>query len=286
MSFFGAIFHPWCAEMHKLLARKRTHIGLVSFLGLQLILLLVIHLKGLGPMQRFLKATGGNADYYFSALTVAGVILSTTSFLLGSLNLALIGGDAVAKEVEDGVMRLLLARPVGRFRLLLVKYLACLCFAVLLYQFMGWSAWMLGSLLCGLEGGFCAWMPGWKQACFFPPEEGMWRYAQAIFALPFFMMPIASLAFFFSCCRMKPATASVLALSWVLMDNILINTDLLQEPRSHFWLVTDNMENWILLWWDQPDWGRFKSALGVVAGLNLALFTLGYVVFASRDLKS
>jgi hypothetical protein len=49
-------------------------------------------------------------------------------------------GDIVAKEGEDGHMRLLLARPVSRFRVLLLKYLTCTGYAVFLIQFLAWTA--------------------------------------------------------------------------------------------------------------------------------------------------
>jgi ABC-2 type transport system permease protein len=65
-------------------------------------------------------------------------------FLLGALFLSLVAGDIVAKEGEDGHMRLLLARPVSRFRLLLLKYLTCTGYALFLIQFLAWTAFLLG----------------------------------------------------------------------------------------------------------------------------------------------
>ena len=44
-------------------------------------------------------------------------------------------------------MRLLLARPVSRFRLLLFKYLTCTGYAFFLIQFLAWTSFLLGLVL-------------------------------------------------------------------------------------------------------------------------------------------
>ena len=103
----------------KLFSRRRTYIGFGAFVSLELIILLLIKKFGMGPIQKAIVGSGQSFEYYFSALTVASTIMSFSIFLLGALFLSLVAGDIVAKEGEDGHMRLLLARPEALYRLAL-----------------------------------------------------------------------------------------------------------------------------------------------------------------------
>ena len=48
-------------------------------------------------------------------------MLRTTVLLIGTLFVALVAGDIVAKEVEDGTLRVLPCQPISRLRVLTVK---------------------------------------------------------------------------------------------------------------------------------------------------------------------
>ena len=79
--------------------------------------------------------------------------------LLPGLFLALVAGDMVSKEVEDGTMRMMLCRPVSRWRLGVLKYLACVVYTFALTAFYGLSALAAGTLYQGTGGLFAAWPP-------------------------------------------------------------------------------------------------------------------------------
>ena len=81
-------------------------------------------------MERMLAGNGYMAQEFVSALTVALVMLIPQVLLLMPLYAALVGGDLVAKEAEDGTLRMILSRPVSRFNLLLVKWAAGAIFLV------------------------------------------------------------------------------------------------------------------------------------------------------------
>src|SRR5207244_6626614 len=91
-------------------------------------------------MERLLEGNGYFAAEYISALTVAVVMLIPQILLLMPLYAALVGGDLVAKEVEDGTLRMILSRPISRFRLLLSKWLAGVVFSAVLVIVLGGTA--------------------------------------------------------------------------------------------------------------------------------------------------
>src|SRR4029453_6136617 len=118
-------------------------------------------------------------DEYFSGQTLALIVLLVT-FLLTMLYLALVGGDVVAKEVEEGTLRMTLCRPISRVRLLLVKYSACVNYTYALILFLGASALLMGLAKEGTGGLFVV-APEQRIMAFFPEAEGYARYAAGLF---------------------------------------------------------------------------------------------------------
>ena len=93
-----------------------------------------------------LAGNGYLAQEYVSALTVAVIMLIPQIILLMPLYAALVGGDLVAKEAEDGTLRMILSRPISRFRLLLVKWLAGVIFRGVLVLVLGGTALVFARL--------------------------------------------------------------------------------------------------------------------------------------------
>ncbi|MPN51871.1 hypothetical protein SDC9_199521 [bioreactor metagenome] len=91
-------------------------------------------------MERLLQGNGYLAEEFISALTVAVIMLIPQIILLLPLYASLVGGDLVAKETEDGTLRMILSRPVSRFRLLLLKWIAGIIFCAALVLTLGGTA--------------------------------------------------------------------------------------------------------------------------------------------------
>lgn len=280
MSLF---LHQWYSELLKLFARRRTYIGFGAFVLLQILIFMLVKRFGL-PTQRLIAGSGENVAYYLSALTLASFVLGASVFLLGALFLSLVAGDIVAKEGEDGHMRLLLARPISRFRLLLLKYLTCTAYAVFLIQFLAWTAFLLGLTLHGWGGGYFAVVPEVSVIAFYDWGPGLQRYACISVGIGLSMTTISSIAFFLSCFRIKPAAATIGALTYILVD-FIIRTGGFMDSYQHL-LLTKHMAVWGRLLAETIDWPLVLRGYTVIAVVNITLFTLGYAVFESRDLKS
>ncbi|MCX8108997.1 MAG: ABC transporter permease, partial [Verrucomicrobiae bacterium] len=164
-------------ELWKLFAKKRTYIGFVMFFLAQSIVALAFkYTNASRPMQRILEAGGQVAEQYISALTVATIILVPSAAFLLPLYVALVGGDLVAKEAEDGTLRMILCRPVSRVRLLAVKWLAGVVFSVVLVVALG--VFGLGVSRAHFPwGGLFVWMPEQSIFSLFAPSTGLVRYS-------------------------------------------------------------------------------------------------------------
>ncbi len=64
--------------------------------------------------------------------------------MLEALFLALVAGDVVSKEVEDGTLRMMLCRPISRTRILTVKVIVSLLYTIVLTFFVGLTALAVG----------------------------------------------------------------------------------------------------------------------------------------------
>ncbi len=274
----------WRAEWLKLLARKRTYLGFGAFLALEAAVLAFVHLKGSNHFKTLITRQGMAFDEYYSALTLGLILLVSSVVLLGGIYVALVSGDIVAKESEDGHLRMLLARPVSRFRLLLVKYLTCVGYTVLLVQFIAWSAFIMGLLVTGWGGGFFAFVPELGIAAFYDGATGLTRYFHASLSFSFSMLTVASVGFMLSCLPIKPAAATIGALSYMLIDFILRNMGFMEDYR--FLLFTYHMQAAGRVLAEEPQWPVIMRSFVALAGMNLTFFLVGFGIFDSRDLKS
>ncbi len=273
------------AEWFKLFARRRTYIGFGAFLALQgMILLLLQHPRAKQQVGELLTDNGLAFEAHYMGLTLAVAIIAFSFTFLGGLYVALVAGDIVAKEVEDGTLRMVLARPVSRERLLGLKLAAAALYTVTLVVFLGVSALALASLYRGGLGRLFVFIPDERLFGFYDTAEGLVRYFTAVSLLAYGTLTIAALAFMFSCFRMKPAAATILTLSVFFIDAVLTNLPYFRDFRS--WFMSYHIGCWVRVFHDHPPWPQIGRSLLILAGLMTSFALIGISHFATRDLKS
>jgi ABC-2 type transport system permease protein len=270
-------------ELWKLFGKKRTYIGFGMFLIGQNAMLLAFRFtnwqKG---AERMLESNGYPASEFISALTVAVIMLIPQIILLMPLYATLVGGDLVAKEAEDGTLRMILSRPVSRFRLLLVKWLSGVIFSTTLVLVLGGTALLFARL----------WFP-WKGMFIFVPQmvfnvlpagEGLKLFLCSHLFLAVNASTMVGLSFLFSCCNMKPAAATILALSYLFLNAVMEGLPFF-EPY-HGWLLTHHFRSWLLVFNKPTPWAQLIESQIILAATNLTVFTIGAAIFQTRDIKS
>ncbi|MDP0492292.1 MAG: ABC transporter permease subunit [Verrucomicrobiota bacterium JB023] len=275
------------SELRKLFGRRRTYVGYGVFLVFELILLITFQLQGVKERQmEFMEQNGLAADEYFSSLTVTFMVMAFSLFLLGSIYFALVSGDIVAKEVEDGNMRMVLARPVSRFRVLLLKFLAVCLYTITFVIFVGITGYAMAVVALGADGGMLAFSPKMKLFAVYPEwGPAMLRLAVAALLIGVSMCTISAVGFFFSCLKMKPATATIMALSVLFLDMVLQEFPIFKPYEANF--VTYKMSTWLYAF-EAPHfpWAKLADNFSFLIGLDLTLFAIGCVVFQLRDFKT
>ena len=271
------------SELRKLFGKKRTYIGFGIILVTQTIIAVVLrYTPALRDMTRTLEGNGYPASEFISSLTVACIMLFPIAYVLLPLYVALIGGDMVAKEAEDGTLRMILSRPISRFRLLLTKWVAGAMFAALL-------VWVLGlfGLIAALPwfhwGGLFVFIPG-EVFGIFDPMVGIQRYAVAHALLITKAASIMAAGFMFSCFDIKPAAATILALSLLFVNAVLQQIPYFRDFQH--WFLTYHLNIWQYIFMQPIPWWKIGQSLSILFGFNLTFLTIGMVAFHVRDIKS
>jgi ABC-2 type transport system permease protein len=270
-------------ELWKLFGKKRTYIGFLMFLLAQNIIALVFRFSNASrDMVRTLEGNGYLAQEYISGLTIATVMLLPIAYMLLPLYLSLVGGDLVAKEAEDGTLRMILARPVSRFRLLLLKWVAGTLFSFALVAALGLFGLVFASIWFPWKGLF-VWIPG-EVFGVFDAWTGLQHYAAAHGMMAAKAVSVMTLAFMFSCFNVKPAAATILALSFVFVNFIMMNIPYFRDMQH--WFLTYHLNVWQFMFAQPIPWWRIGQSLSILLGFNLTFMAIGATAFQLRDIKS
>src|SRR6476620_11104632 len=142
----GAIVKVYRWEIAKLLAQKRTYLGLGAAIVVPVIFVVVLVLQTGGPndvpLGRYIRDTG---------LAVPFVVLFFMSIWGLPLITALVAGDIVAAEHHNGTLKTILTRSRERGAVLAGKVLAALAYTAAVVFVLGAVAVAAGILAWGFR---------------------------------------------------------------------------------------------------------------------------------------
>ena len=188
----------------------------------------------------------------------------------------------VAKVAEEGTLRMILSRPISRFRLLLMKWLAGGVFAALLVLVLGGTALCLARIWFPWKGMFVSW-PGIG----FNVLSAAAGFKLFLWSLVFMAVNASvavGLAFMFSCFNMKPAAATILALSVLFVSMVMENIPFFEHYKE--WFPTYHFHTWIRIYSQPTPWDSVVQTLCILLAINLTTFLVGAAAFQARDIKS
>jgi len=273
-------------ELWKLFAKKRTYIGFIMLLLAQFLIVSLLRYTPAAHqalLRAFRHGGLGAGQQYLSMLTIATTMAVVLAYTMLPLYVALIGGDLVSKETEDGTLRMILSRPVSRSRLLCVKWLAGLIFSIVLVTILAAGGLLFSGLFFPPTGGLFAQMPG-QDFAVYNFSDGLGHFLVAHLFLIVKAVTIMSLAFMLSCFNMKPAAATILALSLFLIDRILMEMPYFANLKLCF--IGYHLNLWQLIFLPVIPWWSIGESFGILLGFSLTCLIIGVAVFQVRDIKS
>jgi ABC-2 type transport system permease protein len=257
-------------EVEKLLAQKRTFLGLGAAVLVPIIFVVVLQLQSGGPndvpLGRYIRDTG---------LAVPFVVLFFMSIWGLPLITALVAGDIVAAEHHNGTLKTILTRSRDRGQVFAGKVLAAFTYTVALVFAMG---------LVGVVAGSAAWgfhpltsLSGTKVSAWH--SLALLVASLAVYVLP--LMGIAAFALLLSTVTRNSAAAVVGALMWALFMQLLGVLPGTESFRSY--LLGTQFDAWHGFLRVPADWAPVGRAAWVCALYILLPLIGAYLVFLRRD---
>lgn len=257
-------------EVTKLLAQKRTYLGLGAAMVVPLIFVIVLQLQSGGPndvpLGRYIRDTG---------LATPFVVLFFMSIWGFPLITALVAGDIVASETQNGTLKTILTRSRERGEIFLGKVLASVTYVLVIVFAMG---------IVGAVAGSVAW--GFHPLTSLSGTRVSAAHGTALLAasLAVYVLPLAGIAAFavlLSTVTRNSAASVVGALMWALfmqLIGVLPGTEAIRP-----YLLGTQFEAWHGFLRIPADWTPVIRALWVCALYIAVPLVAAYVVFLRRD---
>jgi ABC-2 type transport system permease protein len=188
---------------------------------------------GNGPAAAFLSQVAGNGVFLsFLALTIMLTLMLP-------LVVAVVSGESLAGEANTGTLRYLLVVPAGRARLLSVKYVAVVLFALVACLLVAASALIMGVTLFPV--GPVTLLSGTTV----PLSEGLLRLLFVVLYVTAAMAMLGAIGLAISSLTEHPIAAiaaiMILAVSSEVADNIPQFAAVGPYLPSHWWLAFDSI---------------------------------------------
>jgi len=264
------------SELQVMFTRRRTWAMLAAIALIPILLAIAVYLSSdrLAP---------GEGPPFVDRVTQNGLFTGFAAMLLATplflpLTVAVVSGDTIAGEAGQGTLRYLLIAPVGRLRLLIVKYLGTLVFVI------------AGTLTLMIAGAIIG-------AVLFPVGpvtllsgdviglgESFLRMGLVALYVTVSLMGMLAVGLFISTLTTVPVGAMTGVLVASGVSQILGN--LPQVEVIHPWLFTHYWLDFADMLRQPLEWGSFGANLVLQLGYVALFGALAYGRFSSKDILS
>jgi ABC-2 type transport system permease protein len=262
------------SELRLIGGRRRNQMGLLVLAAVPVLMAVAVRIStpraGRGP--DFLSSITSNG--LFVPLAALGVELG----LFLPLAIAMLSGDAVAGEANLGTLRYLLTVPVGRTRLLAVKYLSLVIGAL----------WGVGVVVvAGAVAGIALFGTG-PMTTLSGTElsfgAAVWRVVLVGLYVAAGLAALGAVGLFISTLTEQPLAATVALTIFTILSWIAVSVP--QISWLHPWLLVNEWPAFADLLRDPPFLDNVAHGLAVDLGYAVVFWLLAWARFAGKDVTS
>ncbi|GIG91603.1 ABC transporter permease [Plantactinospora endophytica] len=264
------------SELRLVFGRRRNQAGMAALAAVPVIIAVALRVTD-GPTEAgrdpgFFSAISGNG--FFVALAALGAELG----LFLPIAVAAIAGDSIAGEANSGTLRYLLTVPVGRTRLLAVKYAAIVVFVATVTLLVAAIGLLAGLALFG--GGPVTLLSGVQVSL----AEGLLRLLGVCAYLTVGLCALGAVGLFVSTLTEQPMGATIattmLAVTSFVLDSIP------QLDWLHPYLLTHHWQAFVELLRDPVAFDALRPGLLSAAGYAVVFLSAAWARFGGRDVTS
>lgn len=272
-------------ELLKIFKKWRTYIGFLAIAVLVPIIQLAMYFegeKGINFMTRNLQQSfifvGNLLNGYLISYAILNALAVHIPFLI-----TLVAGDLLAGEATAGTYRILVTRPISRFKIVLSKFFAGLIYTNLLVLLLAIMSLGIGIAVFGI--GELIVIKN-VNILILARSDVLWRFLLAYGFAALSMTVVLSLAFLFSSLVENAIGPIVSTMAIIIVFVIISALDIEFFQNIRPYLFTNYMQSWRFFFDDPIDnWEVIKSA-SVLIGHILVFFAATVFIFQKKDILS
>ena len=257
-------------ELRKLRAQKRTYLGLGAAIVVPVIFCIAVAARPGGPSDvpfgKYIHDTG---------LAIPLVLLLFGSIWLFPLITALVAGDIIAAEDQNGTLKTILTRSVSRAQIYSAKVLAAFTYATFAILLTGATALIGGILVSGFKP--ITTLSGEVVSA----PKGLWLVFASLCVYMIPILAVASFAILLSTVFRNSAAAVVGTLMFSLFLQLVTIIPGLEGFKPY--LLSTQFNAWQGLLRSPADWDPIIRAAWVCALYGVPSLVVGLTVFLRRD---
>ncbi len=232
-------------ELFKTFKKPRTYIAFGAIAAIVFLIQLALLINGKEYVQFILSSIDDTlvipyekiTNGYWICFAILNLLLIHVPILV-----ALVAGDIIAGEANAGTLRLLLTKPISRTKLMLIKFLACVIYTLLLLIWMAFLSLFISILLFGTNDLVIA-----KEFELVQIQKAdvLWRYFAAFGFASVALIVVAALSFFLSSISENSIGPIVATVSIIIVLTILSEMRIpIYDNTVKPYLFTTHMLGW------------------------------------------
>jgi ABC-2 type transport system permease protein len=287
-------------ELFKIFKRPRTYIAFGAVAAIVFLFQIGLKYDGTSYLNLMLSNMDDSFEFsedfksrmlngYFICFAILNILLIQMPLLV-----ALVSGDAVAGEANMGTLRLSLTKPVSRTQYILVKFLACFIYTVILLVWLAVIA-LFGSMLIFGTNNMVVFRS--ENIEMMNSYDVFWRYLAAFGYATIALTTVSALAFLLSVFAENSIGPIIATMSIVIVLTILSELNIPMYDRTvRPYLFTTHMVAWKGFFYVQADAenrtidGTIENLPAILKSLSILLTYIGIflatavVVFRKKDI--
>ncbi len=279
-------------ELVKLVRRPRSWVSIAALCGLPVVVAVFVAVTHIAPPP-------GQGPALLSEVLSSGTLYPAAALAIVlpiflPVAVAVVAGDAIAGEASAGTLRYLLARPVGRTRLLVAKLITLIVYTLAAVLLVAGTAYLTGIILFGSKpiaatpGGLTtsniASAATSLSGTAMSPADIALRTIGAISFIAVSMLGVGAIALFLSTITDSALGAALGALAALITSEVLVtlNAASTVDPYlpTRYWLA------WVDFFRDPIVWRNIERGYAVQAVYVVVFLGAAWAHFATKDVTS
>jgi len=266
-------------ELLKMLRSRRTWVTIAIIDSLPTLVAVLLAVTDIAPRPgtgpAFLSAVLSDGALY----PLAAIAIILPLFLPAAV--AVTAGDSIAGEAQQGTLRYVLIRPVGRTRLLVAKLVSVMGFVLLTLLVVAATAYVLGVLLLGDSTTSATVTTTFSGTSLTTPQL-IERTGLALAYALLSMLGVAAVALFLSTMLRSPLGAAMGTLALLIGSSLLLTLDAAHGLQPY--LVTRYWLAFVDLFRDPIRWHDIVHGVVLQAGYVLVFLGAAWANFVTKDI--